>query len=283
MLKSWRDERVAVEGFELAVHVTGSGPVVLVHPGGPGLGWEYLRLAVLEGSVTTVYLEPIGTGSSTRLADAGYSLDLDAALVHGLIEKLGRGPVWLLGHSYGGFVALRCALDHPEDLLGLVLYDTAPTNGPDFWDEAWRNLARVIERHADQPGIVGVKRLRDEPPADATDDDLAELVRDALPAYFADYWGRKAEFGALGEAIRVYGSPFRHHGPPFDVRPDLPSIEVPILIIVGRHDFICPPRWSELMHAAIPGSQLVVLEQSGHFGHIEEPDAFAAAVANFTR
>ena len=65
---------VAVDGTTLVFHVAGSGPVVLVHPGGPGSAWGYLRMEHVEREATLVYIEPVGTGASGRLADAaGYT------------------------------------------------------------------------------------------------------------------------------------------------------------------------------------------------------------------
>jgi pimeloyl-ACP methyl ester carboxylesterase len=52
----------------------------------------------------------------------------------------------------------------------------------------------------------------------------------------------------------------------------------PTLILVGRDDFICPPSQAKIMHERIPDSELVVFENSGHFAHVEEPDAFCAAI-----
>ena len=53
---------------------------------------------------------------------------------------------------------------------------------------------------------------------------------------------------------------------------------MPTAVIVGAHDFICGPRWAAMLHEGIPGSRLTTLASSGHFGHIEEPNAFAEAV-----
>src|SRR5215208_211447 len=50
------------------------------------------------------------------------------------------------------------------------------------------------------------------------------------------------------------------------------------LILVGRDDFVCPPSQAKIMHEGIPNSQLVVFEKSGHFAHVEEPEAFLDAV-----
>jgi proline iminopeptidase len=67
-----------------------------------------------------------------------------------------------------------------------------------------------------------------------------------------------------------------------DDRDRLGSIATPTLVIVGRHDFICGPRWAGELHEGIPGSELVVLEDSGHFGHLEQPAEFARAVAGLS-
>ncbi|MFE5086004.1 alpha/beta fold hydrolase [Streptomyces mirabilis] len=64
-------------------------------------------------------------------------------------------------------------------------------------------------------------------------------------------------------------------------REDLGSLTVPTLVLVGRHDFICGMHWAEELHRVIPGSELLILENSGHFGHIEEPEAFSPAVTRF--
>ncbi|MFH9969270.1 alpha/beta fold hydrolase [Streptomyces mirabilis] len=66
-----------------------------------------------------------------------------------------------------------------------------------------------------------------------------------------------------------------------DDRADLGSLTVPTLVVVGRHDVICGVRWAEELHLLIPGSELLILENSGHFGHLEEPEAFSQAVTRF--
>ncbi|MGW3108803.1 alpha/beta fold hydrolase [Streptomyces sp. NPDC001100] len=52
-------------------------------------------------------------------------------------------------------------------------------------------------------------------------------------------------------------------------------------MIVGTHDFICPPGVAHEMHGGIPDAQLSEPRESGHFGHIEQPDEFAAIVSDF--
>ncbi len=59
---------IAVNGVAQHYHVSGMGPYCIAHAGGPGIDASYLRLPLLEESLTMVYLDPIGTGSSGRLA-----------------------------------------------------------------------------------------------------------------------------------------------------------------------------------------------------------------------
>ncbi len=97
-----------------------------------------------------------------------------------------------------------------------------------------------------------------------------------LPLYFADYWGRIGEFGPLRENIRSWATTFETTA--IDYRSQLSSITARTLVVTGRHDFICGPVWAEMLHKGIADSRLVILEESGHFGHLEEPAAFAEAV-----
>ncbi len=98
-----------------------------------------------------------------------------------------------------------------------------------------------------------------------------------MPLYFADYWGeRHAEYAALREGVRAWR--VHHDGEPFDYRAELGDLTVRTVIVCGRHDFICGPVWGAMLHNGIPGSRLVMLEESGHFGQTEEPDAFTEAV-----
>jgi proline iminopeptidase len=62
------------------------------------------------------------------------------------------------------------------------------------------------------------------------------------------------------------------------VRSRLGEITAPVLVVAGRHDFICGVRWARMLHEGISGSRLVVLEDSGHMGHIEQAGEFHRAV-----
>jgi proline iminopeptidase len=273
-------------GIAQRYHVHGTGPVCLVHPGGPGVFWESLRMPVLERQLTMVYLEPIGTGDSGRLASHpnGYTRERYTQAIIALLDHLALPKAHLLGHSHGGFVAQYCALRHPDRIAGVVLYESAPVTGPEHMAEAMTQLEAFTRSHADHPGLPAVVEAFQAAGAISNDEEFTAVIRGLLPAYFADYWAREEEFTPILAAVRGwYISSLDEQLVPecINDRESLGLMTVPALIVVGRHDFICGTRWAEELDGLIPSSRLVVLEDSGHFGHIEEPDAFAAAVVDF--
>jgi proline-specific peptidase len=275
---------ISVDGVRQVFHVVGTGPVCVVHSGGPGIEWEYLRMPALEEHLTMVYLEPVGTGASGRLDDPrGYRLDTYARFVHGVVEHLGLPKVFLLGHSHGGFVAQRYALDHADRLAGLILFATSPVTGAEFWADAVANVNRFPERHPDRREAAEIPQAFQEAVAATDDKAYTDGLRRILPAYFADYWAHEQVLEPLRAALRAWIDPMRGEEPePFDVRDRLGSIALPSLVLTGAHDFICGTRWASMLHDGIPGSRLTVLEDSGHMGHLEQPEAFTRAVAEFT-
>ena len=68
---------------------------------------------------------------------------------------------------------------------------------------------------------------------------------------------------------------------PIDDRELLGAVDVPTLVVAGRFDPICGVHWAEELHKLIEDSKLVILESSGHFGHLEEPEVFAREVTAF--
>ena len=273
---------VVLGGTRQRYHVFGNGPVCIVHSGGPGIEWEALRTPAVEADLTTVYVEPIGTGESGRLTDHpnGYTIDRYSRCVHELIEYLGVPQVHFLGHSHGGFVAQRYALEHPKRLASIILYDSAPAAGPELFAEATRNIEAFALRNSHRPGAQRALEAWRVLGSVSNDEATTAMLRQLLPAFFADYWGREQELERWCAAVRcAYVS---SGSSSFDNNNGLSSIKIPTLVIVGRHDFICGLRWAQVLHEGIAGSELVILESSGHLGHLEQPDTFAKAVLTFT-
>lgn len=277
---------LVVEGMTTRYHVYGSGPVCLAVPGGPGATWDSLRMPAVEEFLTMVYVEPLGTGGSQRLAShpIGYTRERYVRNLLGLLDGLSLPRVFFLGHSHGAFVAQYLALHHPDRVRGLVLYESAPVTGPEHIAEAGARVEEFAARNADQPDLPVVLAGLQRSGTATGDAEITRAVRDLLPVFFAHYWRREDEFRELREKITFgYISPVGEDQVPdvIDDREALPTLEVPTLLVVGVYDVMCGPRWARELRALIPGSRLAVLDESGHFGHLEQPEAFADAVRDF--
>ncbi|GAA1611805.1 alpha/beta fold hydrolase [Nocardia ninae] len=273
-------------GVTQRYHVYGSGPVCLAHPGGPGIHWEYLRMLELEKHLTMVYIEALGTGKSGRLPTHpnGYTRERYSLAVQRIIDRLDVPQVYLLGHSHGAFVAAHHAIHRPDGLAGIILYEGAPVTGPEHGAEATRRLQEFAAAHADRPGLNDVLATFGAMHNISSDEQTLAVARGVLPSYIADYWGDEQRWAPVRDALRAsYISGLDAIGSPdlVDDRAALPKLTVPALVIVGLFDVICGPRWGRELHDLIPGSRLVVLEHSGHLGHLEEPARFADAVREF--
>jgi proline iminopeptidase len=275
---------IVVDGVRQYYRIAGEGPVCLVHSGGPGVHPEYLRIPGLERGLTLVYLDPVGSGESDLLPDGDYSMSRYARFAEAVLDDIGAPTAYFLGHSHGGFVALQFGIDSPDRLHGLILYDTAATNGRELMKTATNEMAAFVQRWPHRPEATEAGRMWDAANLSQTmqvadDESFGRYVRGTLPAYFADY--RKTVAQAGGDlAMRVAYDPNRAT-PLWDVRKRLGTINVPALVIVGIYDFICPPHFAYEMCAEMPDAQLYELRASGHFGHIEEADEFVSAVLDF--
>jgi len=279
---------VTIGGSTIAYNVAGSGPMIFVHPGGPGLDWKYERMPEVEKFATVVYIEPIGTGhSSHEPGPRGFAIDRYAADIESLRTQLGLSKIILLGHSHGGFVAQTYAIAHSDRLKGLILYDTTPTTGPE-WQ---KDVATGMMQFQHEPWFQGsVAALALETSA-TTDSAMTAIFHREFPLYVADWTHRSKEFEAYRDSTFAYVAPTKTTdpsakdevgvAPSLEVRDKLNVITAPTLVIVGKRDFVTPEKWSRFIQGQIKGSRLVVLEHSGHMGHEEEPTAFAAAVQEF--
>lgn len=277
---------IDVNGAVQRYHVHGGGPVCVAHSGGPGVFWDYLRMPALERHLTIVYIEPLGTGGSGRLPTHphGYTRKLYGDAIDRVLDHLGQSKVYLLGHSHGGFVVQRYAADHADRLAGLILYASVPVTGPEKDAETRRKLDEFAERNAGNPELPFVLEAADANRSATSDEQKTASLRALLPAYLADYWGRQRDFAPLRSKIQLGYISDRDADGTQDIVADraiLPRIETPTLVLVGRYDFVTGVRWAHEIHELIPDSKINIFEQSGHFVHIEEPDAFAQEISKF--
>lgn len=280
--------RATVNGTELFFDVEGAGlapsgtamiekePCFVLH-GGPGMDHSYFRpwLSPLADTLQLIYVDHRGTGRSARPALETCTIAQMADDLEALRRYLGLGRVTVLGNSFGGFWALVYALRHPASLNRLILVSTAPSH--EFAQDAEREAARratPLQRETMPAVFAG--RVE-------TEEAFRRWWDIMLPLYFYRWDARigteMIERGIDNPLVAAYM--FTHEIPKYDVRPQLGEIAVPTLIVAGRHDWVTPVSQAEQLAAGIPGSELVVFEESGHMPFIEEQQGFTTVVKRF--
>lgn len=250
----------------------------LIH-GGPGVDHTSLkaRYGRLAEKMQLIYFDHRGHGRSARGDPQTYTLEQNIEDMEALRLYLGLGPIVSIGTSYGGSVAIAHAARYPAAVSHLILVATVCHAG---YVQRAREL--VAER-----GTPEQARCCEALFAGAID------TPEKMRAYFlsmADLYARVAD-PALSElglrrAILSPDALNRAHGPggtlrDYDLRPELGKITAPTLIIAGRHDWICPPEFSEEMERLIPDCELRIFEQSAHSIGGDEPQLLLDAVAGF--
>jgi proline iminopeptidase len=118
----------------------------------------------------------------------------------------------------------------------------------------------------------------------ADDEAFRRAFETIRPLYFFDKRLAVESLAARAETrhrLAVRRFVIGHEYARYDCRAELPAIACPTLVVVGRHDWICPVDQAEEIHRLVPRSELAVFEASGHSPHVEEPDAFVKRLGVF--
>lgn len=267
-------------GLRLAYCREGSGPLLVCHPGGPGLPAALLgTLGGLDRSLTLLLLDPRGAGASERPSDGAYSLNDYVADLDELRAQLGLERFSLLGHSHGGIVAIAYASTYPDRVERLVLVGALAHIGEEEAAATRESLlARAGEPWYEQALAAWQADARGEPP------DTAVGATGRWPFYFARYGAREAAHARRLHAATLEREPWRVFAgelATLDLRPALASIRAPTLVLAGGRDCVAGPVCADVLAGAIPSAQRVVIERCGHFPFVEQPGRFREHVTRF--
>ena len=223
------------------------------------------------------YFDHRGQGRSGRGDPARWTLDENVEDMEALRRHLGCGPIVSIGTSYGDMVAMAHAARYPDSVSHLVLVVTAAHGG--FIPRAQQILA---ERGTPEQQALCAKVWSGGFESEA---ELKRYYRVMGPLYAAKHDPAKSEDG-LARAIHSPEALNRAFKPDgflrdFDLRPELARITAPTLILAGRLDWICPPEFSEEIHALIPGSHLAIVEDSSHSMRVDAPERLFGEILDF--
>lgn len=256
--------RIPLRDVSLYVDVVGRGePLVLMH-GGPSADlWTMNAFRPCANQFTLVLYDHRCNGRSTGVPVSTMTWENLTADADALRAFLGFERWSVLGHSFGGHVALEYALRYPERVSRLVLLDTA---GDSRWSR--ENAPRLLAERGYSPAKIELVRrwLRGEfEPAEyfRIFFQIAAFYRqnrDLLPVL------RQLAEGGWRTRMRpealIYSG--RHLLNGWSVMDRLAKITAPTLIMAGRDDFMFPPACQQELAAGIPGSQLVLIDDAGH-------------------
>jgi pimeloyl-ACP methyl ester carboxylesterase len=257
---AYTEDTVDVAGTQLHLVKGGSGdPLIILHDEMGHPGWLQFHDALAQHFTVHLPLHP-GFGTTEQLDWVMNMRDLAGWYLEAF-DDLGISGANLLGYGLGGWLAAEIASMCPQQFRKLVVVSAPGIKPPSgeifdmFLVVAQAYLAKSFHDPENSP-------------------EYQELYAGAATPEQLDVWEYARE-----EASRLTWRPYMHY-------PNLDKLlhrlkRLPTLIVWGRDDAIVPLSAGEAYHAAIPGSQLVVLDQCGHHPEMEQTEAFVNHVQSF--
>jgi 3-oxoadipate enol-lactonase len=256
-------DTLAINGAELVYEAWGDGdvPLLLLHGfTGSRLDWADVVDDLARDRLVVAY-DQRGHGDSTNFGDvSAYTFERLAADLDAVVADRGLAPIDLLGHSMGGIIAMRYAIDHPDTLRSLVLMDTAgaPAGGiPRAWVDGVLQNARENGMSAVAEMMVRFLDAQDPPARQA----VKERVRRKLSNMDQE------AFAGFSSALSTYES----------MLDELSSLSMPVTVLVGENDTGLR-EGADVLAKTIPGAELVVIPDAGHSPQEDNAAAWLAAV-----
>ena len=280
---------VSVDGVRLYVREVGAGrPVVVLH-GGPDFDHSYLvpELDLLADSCRLIYYDQRGRGrSAVGVRPEDVTMESEVDDLDRLRHELALEQVAVVGHSWGGVLAMEYATRRSEHVSHLVLMNTAPASGRDA--DRFRERLRAGRPPGD------VERMRAIAATTPYLDGDLEAEADYYRIHFRECFRQPAQLETMLRRLRanftpetvrsaraiedrLYEQTWSSDG--YDLIPELRRLDVPTLVLHGDRDLI-PLDIPAHIAQAIPGSRLVVLPDCGHFSYAERPDVVHRHVAS---
>jgi proline-specific peptidase len=272
--------KMSIRGISLYVEVVGQGyPLALMH-GGPGLDYQtMLPLEPLKDQFTLIFYDHRCNGRSSGAEVTTMTMDNLTADADALRQALGFKKWAVVGHSFGGNVALEYALRYPQSLSHLILMNTG---GDQWW--ANHNAPNILAKRGFKPSTVEAARrffngqiTRDEflsinmkfNRAYSYKNSPMDMIKGILSGHMPKFNPDALIFG-YSQVLQGW-----------TVMNRLSEIQAPTLVIAGRFDFLFPTEHQVALANGIPNARLEVIECAGHNPHMEQQDVVLALIREF--
>ena len=252
-----------------------AGPPALLLHGGPSLS-EYLDSLARElaGLMTTARYQQRGLAPS--LVEGPFDVDTHVADAVAVLDALGWERAWVIGHSWGGHLAMHLAVAHPDRLLSMVVLDSLGAVDDGGTAALGPNLMASLSE-SDRARVEEIDARDDR--GEANEAERLEMMRILWPYYFGD-----PDAASPMPAFRFHASgtqtwhSIADHFQRRTLEKGLPSLQVPVLITHGERSPI-PVIEAQRTAALIPNARLEIPARQGHWPWLEQPGSVRALVA----
>lgn len=281
-----KEAYVPVRHGKLFCRTMGKGsPLIIVH-GGPGVSHEYLLPFMGELAKTNwvIFYDQRGSGKSQVSPDAdSIKLDLFIEDIEAIRKSFGFGKVSVLGHSWGGHLAMLYAIRHPKAIDKLILSNSMGAISSDFslFMKEWqKRLGSQVEE---------INQIKQSAAFAAGDTEaFAKFYDIQNRAYCFNpesagklHIKQPPNVNVRGfKTCEILKNNYLIH--PFDLTSGLEKLKCKTLVIHGDTDPI-PVQTAENIHKRISGSRLIVLEKCGHFPYVESPESYFSHINSFLK
>ncbi len=273
-----------INGTQLFCKSVGTGiPLVILH-GGPGLDHSYFlpQMEKLADTYELIFFDQRGCGkSSIRVDSTAMTLDALVEDIDRIRDAYNLNTMNLMGHSWGGLLAMFYAIKHGERLNSLILVNSTPPTS---------------ELRSASFKIIGERTSREDSIAQASlaqTDEFKRRVPAAMQKYFRMLFRGSfrdrlmadeltltfgPDYGARSKLVQYLAKDPQLQT--YDLLSRLETITCPVLIVASDYD-LTPTESNEQIRNHIKGSRYVVMKNCGHFPFIEAPAQFFPVIRDF--
>ena len=263
-------EHYTVNNTRIFVRNFGSGDPMLIIHGLSSSGFTFIEIAELLSAERKVYLLDLpGLGLSGISVNCDYSIISMARTISELIVLLGVSSIDLMGHGFGGEIALTIAREYPQSVRSVIVVNPSiPASNPPLpeWLLSKKRLSKMLLKHVF--GTYPFERSVAGQKYHNTDSFDSERF---LLEFSLSYW-------TSSDTIIDYYHSNKDYAPE-----EQNTIRRPVLIIQGAEDTLSPTDRSQELNTILRNSMLVVMDNCAHFPMYENQSAFLNHVKSFLR
>lgn len=274
-----------VNGTKLYVKTIGQGEPILVIHGGPGLDHTYF-LPQMEGLAKNhelIFYDQRASGkSSAKLDSTQISMDIFVDDIEAIRQGFQLEKINILGHSFGGILAMKYAMKYPEKVDKLILSNSSGASAEFMKKEATRLQERISDNDRFEQELIFKSKNFQAGKASAYEDLFRIFFRkefvnqelaDSLTLTFPEKFAQNSQL--LGHLNKDMGANY-------DFSADLKKITAPTLVIYGDYEILAESAGKQIADL-IPNAKYTLLEDCGHFPFIEKPEAYFGAINEFLK